>query len=371
VQSFQAHGGNLAWAASLTGGFPHEILDFSASISPLGVPASAIAAIQDHLGNLGHYPDPDYGELCQALAEAHHLPPNWILPGNGSAELLTWASRELAELSATYLVTPAFGDYLRSLKAFSANVISCPMAIEDHLQERVDKANGSDPSWSNAIAPPLPPVLGAAGLLLNNPHNPTGKLFSVEAILPLLDRFALVVLDEAFMDFLVPEQQQSLIDRILEYPNLVILRSLTKFYSLAGLRLGYAIAHPDRLKRWRQWRDPWSVNVLAAAAGVASLRDTEFQHRTWNWLAAARLSLFNGLAALPGLTPIPSVANYFLVHSEQSTVALQQQLLKTSQILIRDCMSFPELGDRFFRVAVRTIEQNQQLLEGLGRSQIR
>ena len=365
MQSFQSHGGNLAWAASLTGCFPHEILDFSASISPLGVPPSAIAAIQARLSDLGHYPDPDYCELCQALAEAHNLSPEWVLPGNGSAELLTWASRELAELESTYLITPAFGDYLRSLRAFSANVISCRMVIHDHWA--VDDWKGtanSDSSWSSAIAPALPPVSGA-GLLLNNPHNPTGKIFSVEAILPLLDQFALVVLDEAFMDFLLPEQQQSLIDRVMEYPNLVILRSLTKFYSLAGLRLGYAIAHPDRLKRWRQWRDPWSVNVLAAAAGIASLQDVAFQQKTWKWLAEARSPLFTGLAALPGLSPIPSVANYFLVHSERSTLALQQQLLQNSRILIRDCMSFPELGDRFFRVAVRTIEENQKLLNGL------
>jgi L-threonine-O-3-phosphate decarboxylase len=364
--SFQAHGGNLSWAASLSGCSPHEILDFSASISPLGPPPSAIAAIQDHLGDLVHYPDPDYRELCQVLSEVHQVPPDWILPGNGSAELLTWASRELAELEATYVITPAFGDYLRSLKAFSAKVICCPMVADVLVSAGVvDQLKSSDRSWGAAIAPNLPSDSGAIGLLLNNPHNPTGKLFAAEAILPWLDRVALVVLDEAFMDFLLPERQQSLIDRVMEYPNLVILRSLTKFYSLAGLRLGYAIAHPDRLRRWRQWRDPWSVNVLAAAAGIAGLRDAAFQQQTWKWLAEARSPLFEGLAALPGLKPVPGVANYFLVQSERSTVELQMELLQSSRILIRDCMSFSELGDRFFRVAVRTIEENQRLVEGL------
>jgi histidinol-phosphate/aromatic aminotransferase/cobyric acid decarboxylase-like protein len=201
--------------------------------------------------------------------------------------------------------------------------------------------------------------------LLNNPHNPTGKLFTVDMILPVLDQFALVVLDEAFMDFLVPEQQQSLIDRVQDHPNLVILRSLTKFYSLAGLRLGYAIAHPDRLRRWQQWRDPWSVNVLAAAAGIAGLQDLPFQQRTWEWLQPARSQLSEGLSTLPGLQPLPSVANYILVQSERSTVWLQRELLQQSRVLIRDCVSFPELGDRFFRVAVRTVAENQRLLTGL------
>jgi histidinol-phosphate/aromatic aminotransferase/cobyric acid decarboxylase-like protein len=202
-------------------------------------------------------------------------------------------------------------------------------------------------------------------LLLNNPHNPTGQLFLAEMLLPYLEQFALVVVDEAFMDFLLPDQQQSLIGWIAEYPNLVILRSLTKFYSLPGLRLGYAIAHPERLHRWRQWRDPWSVNTLAAAAGVAVLQDAEFQQQTWNWLVPARNQLLEGLRSLSGLRPYLGAANFLLVQSDDSIVELQRKLLEQTQILIRDCLSFAELGDRYFRVAVRTEAENQQLLTGL------
>jgi L-threonine-O-3-phosphate decarboxylase len=346
------------------------ILDFSASINPLGPPHSAIAAIHNHLGDLRNYPDPNYHELRQALSQFHRLPPDWILPGNGSAELLTWASRELAELDATYLPTPAFGDYLRSLKAFDTRVICCPLNL-------VFPFAASSAAFTRVIVPSaqpqvLPQILldlpaqpAQLGLLLNNPHNPTGWLFSSEEILPYLERFALVVVDEAFMDFLPPDQQQSLIESILDYPNLVILRSLTKFYSLPGLRIGYAIAHPDRLQRWQQWRDPWSVNTLAAAAAVAVLQDTPFQQQTWNWLIEARSQLFQGLSDLPGLSPLASAANYLLVQSEHSVTQLQQRLLKQSHILIRDCISFPELGDRYFRVAVRTRSENQRLLEGM------
>ncbi|NEQ25525.1 MAG: aminotransferase class I/II-fold pyridoxal phosphate-dependent enzyme, partial [Microcoleus sp. SIO2G3] len=182
-------------------------------------------------------------------------------------------------------------------------------------------------------------------------------------ILPLLEQFALVVIDEAFMDFLPPAAQHSLIDRVADFPNLVILRSLTKFYSLPGLRLGYAIAHPDRLKRWQQWRDPWTVNSLAAVAGAAVLSDTQFQQQTWNWLEAARSQLYDGLRQL-GLRPYPSAANFLLVQCD-SSVELQRQLLQQHRILIRDCLSFAELGDRFFRVAVRTKAENQRLLDGL------
>ncbi|MBF2026512.1 MAG: threonine-phosphate decarboxylase [Oscillatoriales cyanobacterium C42_A2020_001] len=343
-----SHGGNLVWASNLADCSPDAILDFSASINPLGPPASAIAAIQHQLSNLVSYPDPSYSRLRQAIGQFHQIAPDWILPGNGAAELLTWACRELAELDTIYLFTPAFSDYTRALNAFEATVQAIPLTVGLEA--------------SNVLLP-TPPA--ATGLLLNTPHNPTGRLFSRESILPWLEQFSLVVIDEAFMDFLPPVQQQSLIEWVEDYPNLVIVRSLTKFYSLPGLRLGYAIAHPDRLKRWQQWRDPWSVNSLAAAVGEVVLQDTAFQHQTWNWLATARPQLFTGLAKLPGLQPLPSVANFLLVQSDRSVVDLQTELLKTHKILIRDCLSFPQLGDRYFRVAIRTLEENQRLLNGL------
>ena len=357
------HGGNLAWAAALAGCSPSLILDFSASINPLGPPQSALAAIEAQLKNLVAYPNPNYQRLREALNQLHpELTPDWILPGNGSAELLTWAGRELSQLDETSLVTPAFSDYRRALKAFDANVREYPLLNRDgELRDNQLPAS----LFQDGLTDMRPKSVSKRGLLLNNPHNPTGRLFDRETILPLLEQFALVVVDEAFMDFLLPEQQQSLISVVEEYENLVILRSLTKFYSLPGLRLGYCIAHPQRLRRWQQWRDPWSVNTLAEAAAIAVVQDTEFQQKTWNWLTVARTHLFEGLASMPGLQPYQSAANFLLVQSEQSSSQLQEKLLKHSQILIRDCLSFPELGDRFFRVAVRTKAENQRLLSGL------
>ncbi|MCZ0898712.1 aminotransferase class I/II-fold pyridoxal phosphate-dependent enzyme, partial [Microcoleus sp. HI-ES] len=347
------HGGNLAWAAALAGCPASAIVDFSASISPLGPPESAVAAIQSHLSSLTAYPDPDYGELRTALGEALNVDRDWILPGNGSAELLTWAAWDLSKLEATYLVTPAFGDYSRALSAFGAQVLKCPLdlksctivkngqdahstrdefscgtgmmpvpkqviehgAISQLELKSLDVGAGNelvtdDLSVSNrslvspAFRIPVPLGLDAAsrrGLLLNNPHNPTGLLFAREAILPYVKQLGMVVVDEAFMDFLPPSEQETLIDAVEEFPNLVILRSLTKFYSLPGLRLGCAIAHPDILRRWQLLRDPWPVNTLAAAAAAAVVRDAAFERQTWDWLPVARRELFEGLANLPGL----------------------------------------------------------------------
>ncbi len=342
------HGGNLVWAASVADCSPHAILDFSASINPLGPPQSAILAIQDHLADLRDYPDPDYRQVRSMLAQIHRLSPDWILPGNGSAELLTWACWDLATLDATFVVTPGFGDYFRALKAFCAEVVRCPFEIATAQEQESLSLQAS----------------ASCGLLLNNPHNPTGKLFTKESILPYLEQFAIVVVDEAFMDFLHPEAH-SLIDCVEQYPNLVILRSLTKFYSLAGLRFGYAIAHPDRIRHWQERRDPWSVNILASVAAEACLQDQAFQQQTFDWLGNARKQLHQGLSQIPGLSPIASAVNYFLVKSQRSVPEVQQELLKRHRILIRDCLSFPELGDRYFRVAVRLESENQRLLTGL------
>ena len=349
------HGGNLNWAATIAGCPVSALTDFSASINPLGTPQSAIAAIVEYSSQLTAYPDPNYPQLRSHLAEHHQIEPEFILPGNGSAELLTWAGRELAQQKFTYLMTPAFGDYFRALNGFGGHIIPCPLTI----------IPGEGVSPSEGVSRNAPTIDSNSGLILNNPHNPTGKLWTREEILPYLEQFDLVVVDEAFMDFLTPDEDQSLISDVEQYPNLVILRSLTKFYAMPGLRIGYAIAHPDRLKKWQQWRDPWSVNTLAVAAAIAALKDREFQQQTWNWLKSARSQLFQQLQAIPTLHPLAAAANYLLVETDVSATWLQQELLTKYQMVIRDCLSFPELGDRYFRLAVRLPEENQRLVEAI------
>jgi L-threonine-O-3-phosphate decarboxylase len=348
------HGGNLAWAAALAGCRSEEILDFSASINPLGPPSSVLSAIEQHLGDICSYPDPNSTALCQRLGQFHQVPADWILVGNGAAELLTWACRSLSTLDQTYLLTPAFSDYLRALQAFQANICTYPISVETQ--------GDLEPLRQILLATP---VKSTAGLLLNNPHNPTGQVFDKDVLLPLLERSHLTIIDEAFMDFLPSQADYSLIPEVAHHRNLVIVRSLTKFYSIPGLRLGYAIGHPDRLQQWQTWRDPWSVNALAIAAGMAALDDEGFQAKTHRWLATAKPQLFQGLAQLPGLYPILGAANFILVRCDRSVMGLQEVLLKRHRILIRDCMSFAELGDRFFRVAVRTEVENERLLQAL------
>jgi len=363
------HGGNRVWAATIAQCQPDELLDFSASINPLGPPASAIAAIQAAIADLCHYPDPQYDELRSAIAQHHNLDPAWIFPGNGAAELLTWLGLEFAQCCAVYLPTPAFADYRRSLATFGATVIELPLQAAAGFVPEFHPEFCPEFRFDQRLLPENIP--DNAGLLLNTPHNPTGLVFPAADLRAALDRFALVAVDEAFFDFLEADPQNpypSAIPWVADYPNLIVIRSLTKFYSLPGLRLGYAIAHPDRLQRWRTWRDPWSVNTLAAATAIAALRDREFTAQTHTWLSHAKPQLFTDLQALPGFEPLFGAANYLLIRTAIPSNYLQTNLLRTARLLIRDCLSFPELGDRYFRIAVRTFSENQKLLQALNAS---
>ncbi|WP_404786960.1 threonine-phosphate decarboxylase CobD [Altericista sp. CCNU0014] len=352
------HGGNLAWAAAQAGCRPQEILDFSASINPLGPPPSVLEAIAQHLGDIQAYPDPSATVLREQLSHFHRVPLEWVMVGNGAAELLTWACRSLGEMAWVHLLTPAFGDYWRALKSFNAKVR--PHA----LSEAALHGDGAFllQDWMAVDPSDLGPD---AGLLLNNPHNPTGHLFQKSDVLKWVRGFRRVAIDEAFMDFLPSQDRHSFIPEIANYPHVVVLRSLTKFYSIPGLRLGYAIGHPDLLRQWQSWRDPWSVNALAIAAGVAAIRDEAFQAQTYRWLAGAIPQMREGLAQRSGLSVIPGSVNFALVRCNGSATKLQERLLKQYGILIRDCTSFPELGDRYFRVAVRTAAENERLLAAL------
>lgn len=382
------HGGNLAWAAAQAKCDPKEILDFSASINPQGMPPAAHAALLAAIAQVGAYPDPNYGQLRACLAQRHGVDPEWILPGNGAAELLTWAGRDLAALDGVLLPVPAFGDYDRALASFGARVVPVPLPIQTWFAHPPSDPDTALVRWLDALRLYPSPLAalertlatspGRWGLLLNNPHNPTGQLWARWAIAPLLDRLDLVVVDEAFMDFLPPEADQSLAERVANSPNLVVVRSLTKFYALPGLRLGYAIAHPDRLARWQQWRDPWPVNVLAAAAGRAALGDRGFALDTWAQLASARRQFWEGLQAIKGLRVLPGAANFLLMRLEDTdwtSDRLQRGLLERDRLLVRDCSSFgPALGgvganpaeqSRFVRVAVRSPAENDRLLAAL------
>ena len=341
------HGGNRQAAASRLNCRPSQLLDASASLAPWSPRCSRISldAIRD-------YPDRDQTSLRQSMACLHGLDPDAVLPGNGAAELFTWAARDAAAEGVSGLLAPGFADYPRALQCWNAAWIDVPLVL----------------SWDKA-GPLSHPHLQAPVAWVCNPHNPTGQLWSRASLEPLLATHGLVICDEAFLP-LVPEgEQQSMIPLVQHHPNLVVIRSLTKLFGVAGLRVGYAIAHPDRLKRWSGWRDPWPVNGIASAMTERLLRPPE-RYQRWckrvqRWVATEGAWMQQQLSALPGITPMPSAVNYMLIRSNRSLVPLREAMEQRHRILLRDCRSFEGLGESWLRIGLQSRRNNRRIIRAL------
>ena len=360
-RSMATHGGNRGAAAVALGLRPGQLLDASASLAPLR-PQVAWAAARAGLALAGlrDYPDRGHAQLRHTIAGLHGVEPGWVLPGNGAAELFTWAARDAAAAGTSALPAPGFADYGRALGCWGGASAVWPLPLQ----------------WDGAFPQPLPAPPAAQVLWITNPHNPTGQLWSLASLEPLLAGHRLVIVDEAFLPLVPGGEAQSLIPLLAQHPNLVVIRSLTKLYGLAGLRLGYGLAHPDRLARWAGWRDPWPVNGLALALAERLLGDPAAYaaHCAWvqRWCAREGAWLAGQIAALAGpagrLTPMPSAANYLLVRGEVSLVPLREALEQHHRILLRDCRSFAGLDGRWLRIGLQTRRGNRRLLRALRRA---
>jgi histidinol-phosphate/aromatic aminotransferase/cobyric acid decarboxylase-like protein len=192
----------------------------------------------------------------------------------------------------------------------------------------------------------------------------------------LLPRFALVIVDEAFLPLVPQGEAQSLLPLLAEHPNLVVIRSLTKLCAIAGLRLGYALGQPERLRRWARWRDPWPINGLASAAGLALMEHPasleRWQGRVAHWVATEGAWLASRLALLPGLEPQPSATNFLLVRGRRggqpdSLEPLRLALERQHRILVRDCRSFAGLDASWLRIGLQDRRGHRRLLRALAR----
>jgi threonine-phosphate decarboxylase len=347
------HGGNLRALSESTGTPAGQILDFSANINPLGLSPRVEAAIREAIPMAVHYPDPEATALRFALAVYHGFSPDCVLPGHGSTELIYLLARALRPRSAVVL-HPAFSEYEAALELAGCHVERALAREEDGFLPRAS----SFVSW----------VAGHDCIILANPNNPSGSLIPRDALLALVEvceaRGVTVVVDEAFIDFVEGGSLKEWLDR---FSRLVLLRSMTKFFALPGLRLGYVLAPHHLMGRLSPWREPWSVSRLAEAAGVAALEDREYQESSRLLIPGWREALATGLQKFGSFRVFPGVANYLLVKlldPRWNAPTLRAALLKQG-IAIRDCSSFPGLDSRFVRLAVRRPEENQTLLGAL------
>jgi threonine-phosphate decarboxylase len=348
------HGGDVYTWARNPGIEAGEIIDFSASINPLGPPASARRAFIKSYGEISRYPEPYAERLKEALAKHHGMKPAEVLVGNGSTQLIYLLCAALRRRTAL-VIGPAFSEYANALALAGANIRLLSLPADGGFQFSIERVMAA---WDK----------NCDVMFLATPNSVTGQLIprtEIEKIAHVaLRRKSLVVIDEAFIDFVEVESVKMM---ARQNPYLIVLRSLTKYYALPGLRLGYLFGEARRVTQLAAYLEPWSVNAPALNVALACLREAGFATTTERWLEGERRFLSKRLMALEGFRPLPSKANFLLVKIDRKDGdALQlRSFLLRKKILIRACDSFAGVGADYFRIAVKRRTDNQQLLAAL------
>lgn len=329
--------------------YGRDAVDFSANVSPLGVPQAVVRAICDAAAQADRYPDPLCRELCAAIAHTENLPADWVLCGNGAADLifrLVLAKRPERAL----ILAPTFAEYAAALETVGCSV------RRYELSDRNDFALTAD--FADAIG-------DADMVFLCQPNNPTGQVAERSLMQSILDKCkavgALLVVDECFLDFLPDGDSFTMKSELSGAKNLFILKAFTKLYGMAGVRLGYGLcADANLIAQMRGAGQPWAVSSLAQAAGLAALEQTEYVARVRALIEQERPYLENGLRSL-GLRVISGKANYLLFRAPNKL----GEKMERRGVALRGCGNYPGLDDTWYRTAVRTRAENDILLSTL------
>ena len=350
------HGGEI-WKASSSLGIPiTSILDFSASVNPLGTSSLAVDAIRSSLRLLNFYPDRNCSRLKEAIASyVSGVSSENVLVGNGSTEIIHLFSQVFLETGDEAIIPqPTFSEYEYTVLRNHAKPLMSPMGSGFKLD-------------SGTVLESVTPKTRA--IFLCNPNNPTSTTIDADGVREIVDEAAkrkiMVLLDECFIEFVDDYERLSLSRYSNDHENLLVLRSLTKVFGLAGLRIGYAIGEEKTIALLDRAKITWSVNTLAQIAGVAALKDTKYLDATKRLIRRERTYLNESLPRV-GISVTPPKANFLLGDLQGLITApdLKRKLL-THRILIRDCSGFKSLGSGFVRLAVRQRRDNLALLRAL------
>lgn len=340
-----SHGGNIYGLKEKSS---REIIDFSASINPLGLPFQIKQAVSANFKRILHYPDPEAKGLTRKIAEYWKIETENILVGNGSVELI-YLIVSCFRPGTTLIPVPTFSEYERAARMVKSEIKFLRLKESEDFCLDVSRIDRTDM------------------LFLCNPNNPTGNLLFKARVIAGKLPANLVVNDEAFMDFLPDQQEQTLIPQAVKSKKIVVLRTLTKFFALPGLRIGYLVAHKEIIRRLKKCQPPWNVNALAQLAGERMLPDQDYSKKTYELIEKERSFLLQRIERMAGLKAHPSRANFILVKIENkklTSARLVKKLLRQG-ILVRDCANFRGLGNKFIRVAVRTHKENLKLIAAL------
>jgi threonine-phosphate decarboxylase len=344
------HGGDI-YSFSEQRGIPQSaLIDFSASINPLGTTRNVILEIKKGLKNLIHYPDMGATKLTKKLGDLCNIDPESIICGNGCTELIHLVPRTMG-FQKILVVQPTFSDYERACKIARSQCIATYYMLERKNDFDIEPQKLID----NAI------IENVEAIFMCNPNNPTGRLLGKNTFLEIAQimrkQKIYLIVDESFIDF---SDGESAADAVEKNPYLIVLKSMTKFYGLAGLRLGWGVFPVHIARMLREYKEPWTVSTLAQAAGIAALEESNYKDRTRKVMKMQRRFLEKGFERL-GIDYIPSHANYYLLYIPHAPKTTER--LANKGILVRGCSNFKGLDHRYLRVAVKSPKDNRLLLK--------
>ena len=333
---------------------PEDLLDFSMNVNPAGPPASILECWTDWLPAVNDYPDPEGRELIEDISLQEGLSTSQIMLGNGAAELIQLLASSL-QGKRVLLIQPTFSEYERMCRAFDCE-------ITHFVLEGVNE-------WQLELSDLEPLLATHDAIFFCHPNNPTGVISSEQSLVALLSACSqhncLLIVDEAFYDFM--DRPFTMASQLPGQDHLVVLRSLTKMYAIAGLRLGYLLASPRMIQHLKKRQSHWSVNAIALLSGLQCLRATDFAAQTRMECTIERNRMLEKLTSY-GYRISKSHVNYYLLQDPQldDQYPLYVHLLKQG-IVPRHTYNYKGLAGRWLRFAIRDTTDNDILLEALQR----
>ena len=339
------HGGNIY---KIKRKYSEEVIDFSANINPLGPPLKVKKTIKENIDRVLHYPDPESYDVAQKIAQYWGIEKDSILIGNGSVELIYLVIHAFKPKMVTIPI-PTFSEYERAARIAGAKIQHVKLNEDENFTLTLSEVKGGDITF------------------ICNPNNPTGNLIleGSEELYKLPAK--IIVVDEAFMDFLSDERNHTLIWKAQKDERIIVLRTFTKFFAIPGLRIGYLVAHPEIVRTLKQYQIPWSVNTLAQLSATSALTESRYIENTRSFIEKQRRFLMGEISKIDGLFPYLSVANFILIRIVDKGITspyLTEKLIQKG-ILIRDCSNFRGLNEGFIRIAIRSHEENIKLIDSL------
>jgi threonine-phosphate decarboxylase len=353
---FVSHGGDV-WGFSRKYNIPvEEVLDFSGPINFLGPSPKALDAVKQNAKLIRFYPDPNPVELRTEIAKyvGQGVDADNIILGNGSIELIYMITEVFHPGFKAVIPVPSFTEYEKAALRVGGKPVFVQLPENFALEtESVKKAITDDTRI----------------VCICNPHSPSGTRYSRETVLDLLEfchrKDIILSVDENYIEFTEKAQDTTMAGHVKKYENLFVIRSVTKFYGMPGIRFGYGIAAETLIDALQTVRQPWSINSLAGFATLAAFKDTEFIKNTKRTIAKEREQFAKMLSETGDLHVFPSETNFLLVkilNGKITSTALREEMSKEG-ILIRDCSTFVGLDDSYFRVTVRSAADNLKFIE--------